>query len=371
MTKGKGKEKTDDRRHGRDEMNFAVLPIAKLGRVDRRDMIEYYGTFTDGNGQKEMVWTVRGAAGLGLPGELGERVLVALLYIGAQENFKSRRMEFTLYQILKILGLSHSSGNYRGIERAIAQLHGITITSDNAWIQKKKDGSLSRARVSKGFHIMDDYTLWNMEDGEERKSHIVWSKRIWANIKAGYIKSLDIDFYYGLENPLSRRLYRFLDKMTNYRPSKPYVIDIFALANKLGMVPHEYPSYIKRLLKGAAQELVDTGWLSSFEFVKSGQYHRVRFCRAGIPEPLQMPLLDQELDSNYTSDPDPWLDMLAEMTPTVGKKLKDTELVSIEDGKATIRAGKGIDWLNAQLSKSVARELKISGHEVEEVVFVE
>lgn len=367
----KGKEKTDDQRHGRDEMNLSVLPIAKLGRADRRDMIEYYGTFTDGNGQKEMVWTVRGAAGLGLPGELGERVLVALLYIGAQENFKSRRMEFSMYQILKILGLSHSSGNYRGIERAIAQLHGITITSDNAWIQKKKDGSLSRARVTKGFHIMDDYTLWNMEDGEERKSQIVWSRRIWANIKAGYIKSLDIDFYYGLENPLSRRLYRFLDKMTNYRPSKPYVIDIFALANKLGMVPHEYPSYIKRLLKGAAQELVDTGWLSSFEFVKSGQYHRVRFCRAGVPEPLQMPLLDQGLDSNYTNDPDPWLDMLAEMTPTIAKKLKDTELVSIEDGKATIRGGKRTDWLNVQLSKSVARELNLSGHEIDEVVFVE
>lgn len=367
----KGKEKSGDRRHGRGEMNLAVLPIAKLGRADRRDMIEYYGTFSDGNGQKEMVWTVRGAAGLGLPSELGERVLVALLYLGAQENLKSRRMEFTMYQILKILGLSHSSGNYRGVERAIAQLHGITITSDNAWIQKKKDRSLNRARVTKGFHIIDDYTLWNMEDGEERKSHLVWSRRIWANIKAGYIKSLDIDFYYGLENPLSRRLYRFLDKMTNYRPSKPYVIDIFALANKLGMVPHEYPSSIKRLLKGAAQELVDTGWLSSFEFFKSGQYHRVRFCRVGIPEPVQMPLLDQKLDSNYTIDPDPWLDMLAEMKPNMAEKLRGTELVSIEDGKATIRAGQRVDWLNNRLAKSVARELKLSGYDVDEVVFVE
>lgn len=59
----------DDRRHGKDEMNLAVLPIAKLGRSDTRNSIEYYGTFTDKNGQKEMTWTVHGADKLGLPGE--------------------------------------------------------------------------------------------------------------------------------------------------------------------------------------------------------------------------------------------------------------------------------------------------------------
>ena len=66
------------------------------------------GIFNDGDGQKEMVWTVRGAAGLGLAGKLRERVLMALLYTGVQDGFKSSRMEFTMYQILKILGLSVS-----------------------------------------------------------------------------------------------------------------------------------------------------------------------------------------------------------------------------------------------------------------------
>lgn len=62
----------DDSRRGKDEMNLAVLPIAKLGRSDSRDIIEYHGTFSDKDGQKEMVWIVRGAAGLGLPNELGD-----------------------------------------------------------------------------------------------------------------------------------------------------------------------------------------------------------------------------------------------------------------------------------------------------------
>lgn len=155
--------------------------------------------------------------------------------------------------------------------------------------------------------------------------------------------------------------------MTHYRPSTPYVIDIFALANKLGMAPHEYPSYVKRLLKRGADELVARGWLAGYEFTNSGDFHRIRFYRCEAPDPLQLELLDH----NGGSEPDPWQDMLAEMSPTVAKKLKDTQLVSLENGIATIQAGKKAEWLNAQLAKSVARELNLSGHEVEEVIFVE
>ena len=66
----------DNRRHGKDEMNLAVLPIARLGRNDARDTIEYYGTFGDSGKQQNMVWTVSGAASVGLPSEFAERVFV-------------------------------------------------------------------------------------------------------------------------------------------------------------------------------------------------------------------------------------------------------------------------------------------------------
>jgi len=169
----------DDRRHGKDEMNLAVLPIAKLGRSDTRNSIEYFGTFTENGTQREMVWTVHGADKIGLPGELGDRVLVALLCIAAENDFADRRMEFSLYRILQTLDLADSGRNYRGVERAIAQIAGILITSENAWVQKGKDGKLRRSRISKGFHIIDDYTLWNLEDKEARKSYVVWGERLW------------------------------------------------------------------------------------------------------------------------------------------------------------------------------------------------
>jgi|GEM_PF-5492085 len=362
----------DDSRRGKDEMNLAVLPIAKLGRSDRREWIEYYGTFDDGDGQKEMVWTVRGAAGLGLPGELGERVLVALLYIGAQAGFKSRRMKFTTYQVLRILGLGVGGGNYSGVERAIAQLHGLTITSNKAWVQKGSDGKLCRARVSKGFHLIDDYTLWGLEDGEEKESYIIWGKRIWQNIQTGYIKVLDIDFYYSLENPLSRRLYRFLDKITHHRPSKPYVIDIFALANKLGMVPYEYASHLKRPLAKAADELVESRYLAGYEFFKSGKYNRIRFYRGEHFEPIRLPVVQNcDLNCDTSPDPEPLADLWATIVDRFPKKLTETRLVSIEDGTATIAASHFRDWIENRLSDKILKELQREMDNITAVRFVE
>lgn len=65
---------------GKDEMNLAEFPLTKLGTRDKRDVLVYEGWHLDeGRGPCRQVWTVRGAAGLGLPNELGDRVVLALI----------------------------------------------------------------------------------------------------------------------------------------------------------------------------------------------------------------------------------------------------------------------------------------------------
>src|SRR5215212_1655131 len=282
---------TDESRRGKDEMNLAVLPIARLGRNDRRTRIEYYGTFKEaGKEQEKLVWIVEGAAGL--PTEFAERVMVALLYIGSEENFANRRMTFTVYRVLKVLGLAISNRNYRMVETALKQLTGVLITTDKAWIERTEEGKQKRVTTSRGFHIVDEYYLHYQEDDEEGKeSFILWGARVWKSIQAGYLKLLDIDFYYSLENPIARRLYRLLDKMMAYNSSKPYQIDIFDLANKLGMASYEHAAHLRRPLKIAAQELVERGYLSAFEFFKVGPFSRIRFYKIQPTEAEQLLLL--------------------------------------------------------------------------------
>jgi hypothetical protein len=363
----------DDRRQGKDEMNLAVLPIARLGRNDRRTRIEYRGTFKEPNKeQEEMVWIVEGAGGL--PTEFAERVMVALLYIGGEENFAERKMTFTVYRVLKILGMTISNRNYRMVEKSLKQLAGVLITSDKAWVERTEDGKQKRVTTSHGFHVIDEYYLhYQQDESDEKESFILWGSRVWKSIQAGYLKMLDVNFYYSIENPVARRLYRFLDKMMAYETGKPYQIDVFDLANKLGMAAYDYASHLKRPLSVAAQELVDRGYLSSFEFVKAGQFSRIRFYKHKWEATPQLPLLPTPTTNETitkTPEEELWNSVRTELTPALEKSLKDTRLVGIEDGIMTIEVGKRADWMQNRLESSLLRELRIAGQEITAVRFV-
>lgn len=363
-------EQRDEPRRGKDEMNLAVLPIARLGRNDKRTRIEYEGTFREaGKDQEKMIWIVEGAAGL--PTEFAERVMVALLSIGAEQNFAQRRMTFTVYRVLKILGLTISNRNYRMVETSLKQLAGVLITSDNAWIEYTKEGQQKRVTTSHGFHIVDEYFL-HYQEGEEdsKESFVVWGARVWKSIQAGYLKLLDIDFYYSVQNPIARRLYRFLDKMMAYEPAKPYQIDIFDLANKLGMATYEHAAHLRRPLKKAAQELVNRGYLSAFEFFKVGPFSRIRFYRMGSEQSEQLSWLEAAAEAESpptvttnetptrTQEEELWDAILARLNPSYAKLLQQTRLVDLEEGVAIIEAGDYVDWLQNRLATPLQRELR-------------
>lgn len=267
--------------YGRDEMNLVEFPFAKLNPKDNRGVIEYEGWFVDENGQNQRQrWVVRGAHGLGLPSELGERIIIALLALTAEQGFTEPKVEFSVYQLLKMLGISRSKKSYKLIEDQLNRLMGITIHSENAfWDHEAK----KRITTKKAFHLIDNVWL-RFQEGQSIKSkdavygYMVWGEVLWKSFQAGYIKSLNLDFYYRLPTPLSRRLFRFLDKRMKYQET--YEIDIFSLANRLGCVRYTSPSSVKRIIMPACEKLIDEGFLAEAECIKFKKYTRVRFVKA-------------------------------------------------------------------------------------------
>src|SRR5215204_1192006 len=154
--------------NGKDEMNLAEFPIARLGRNDTRLSIEYNGQITDKMGNViQQNWTVAGNVSHGLPTEFADRVLVALMYITTQEHLKQgnadRRVPFTIYRIIKLVGLSRNQRNYAAVEKALQQLAGVTIYSENAfWDHRLK----KRVTTKKAFHIIEDFWLRSFDDGD-------------------------------------------------------------------------------------------------------------------------------------------------------------------------------------------------------------
>lgn len=269
--------------NGKDEMNLAEFPIARLGRNDTRLTIEYKGQTTDKHGRLiEQKWLVSGSATFGLPTEFADRVLVALMVITSRASFGGRKVPFTIYRVLKLLGMSHNQRNYAAVEKALQQLVGVTIYSEGAFWDHEQQ---KRVTTKKGFHILEEFWLKSFEEdvavahSEGVNGYVIWGERIWNSFQSGYIKNLDIDFYYALENTLARRLYRFLDKRMHYQDT--YQIDIFDLAARLGMKPYPYASHLARKLKPAFDELREQGYLERVDVIKVGEYTRVWFERSG------------------------------------------------------------------------------------------
>jgi hypothetical protein len=98
-----------------------------------------------------------------------------------------------------------------------------------------------------------------------------WSQYVQSNFKAGYIKSLNLDFALSLNKPLSLRLYRYLDKKrggaTSARTS--FAIGLQKLCElHLGMEKAPYPSMLKQRLKPAHDELQRRGFLAECAYEK-------------------------------------------------------------------------------------------------------
>ena len=385
---------------GKDEMNLTEFPIARLGRRDTRMVIEYHGQIVKDGRTETQHWTVSGDGKLGLPTEFAERVLVALISISAEDGFTSKKVTFSRYRILKMMGLSLSQRNYNALRTALRQLAGVTIYSEGSWWDKETQ---RRITTEEAFHLIEKLYIRTARrkskeiDDDGTYGFVVWGDTIWQSFKAGYIKRLNLPFYYGLSNALARRLYRFLDKRMYYQDS--YQIDIFDLAARLGMVQYPKPSKVKQKLQPAFNLLIEAGFLHSAEAVKMGKFTRIHFRKTepayvqnGLFSPSEsaedaseadtaseMAIAPQEVLYDQYDTPEAlqqvWaaiLDDFQRSNQASYDMLIGSGLLRIEDGTATIAVNiRCHEWVANRMRRQLVTALTIaSGEQVTEICLV-
>lgn len=385
--------------NGKDEMNLAEFPLGKLGKRDRRKVITYERMVRPKHGEPYLQkWEVHGAIELGLPDEAGDRVIVALMKLTAEQGFKSQKVTFSPYQILKMLGWkAEGKKTYDSLASILKQLVAITVFSDEAFYDNEKK---KRVTYSKAFHIFEDMEWIQENDANEdvkissggsNKSYIVWSATIWKSLESGYIKNLNLDYYYSLANAIARRLYRFLDKWL-YKQNE-WEFDVFDVTDRLGMVRYRYPSEAKKSLKPACEELKNRGFLADYEFHKQGKYTRIHFVKVarptlwdtledsaddqqteqdkGEPTPQTAPILAEweEVYKHYETSAElktTWSNTLKELELSASQAVYQTHLVNtallqIQDDVALIGTPNivGADWLQNRMGRKIAQALSI------------
>ena len=268
----------------RDEMNLAEFPLTVLStRVSSTTKtLEFSDTIHQKNGEvTKREWIITGADKFGLPTSTDDDVVLGLICLSMDQGFRERKVYFTRYELLKILRWSTEGRSYSRLTRSLDRLSGVRIRATNAFFDND-----SKAFQTCNFGIIDSYEINDERGGrlpskgENPNSYFVWSEVIYDSFKTGYIKKLDLDFYFSLKSSVSRRLYRYLDKHFFRKPviEKPLMLLAF---EKLGLSrSYKYVSSVKQQIEPAAQELVDAGFLSSFEFIGRGANAVARFTAA-------------------------------------------------------------------------------------------
>lgn len=282
-------------REGRDEMNLADFPISALPRAQKSDQagskmdrLEFTATRYDPTLRQRVRQkvTLTSTARDGLPTPADEHVILALLYVAKHSNnFTDSTVLFSPSQLFEIMGWSPNGRSYQRLRQVLRRLKALTIRYENAWWDVV--GRAYEEEVATG--IISGYRIARQVSGPRQPdsplaSWVTWTQAFHDSLKAGNLKRLDLQVFFGLQTPTAQRMYRFLDKRFYASPTLTMDLVEFACGH-IGLTEVDNVAVLKRRLSPALAELESIGFLqpadvsSRFQKVRVGQWRII--LRAG------------------------------------------------------------------------------------------
>lgn len=245
---------------GKDEMNLAEFPLSVIGKRAPGNLktLHFQDEVWDRSLEQYVPrrLTITGSDLLGLPNSLDDEVLLGCVQLTKEAGFADRKVRFTRYELMDLIGWARDGRNYARISESLDRWAGTLIISDKAYWDKA-----NQCWVKDSFNILDRVLLSDREDpsrGKRKRSAIIWGDFMWQSFRAGNLKTLDYSFWQSLDSPVSKRLYRLLDKRFHKR--KVVTFDLHRLAfDKVGLSRNMHTGQIKEKLKPAHEELKDRG----------------------------------------------------------------------------------------------------------------
>ena len=273
----------------KEEMNLTEYPLMLVSERIPKGVktIKYEDWVTVAGEKVQLKWIVTGSDLHGLPTGGDQDIYLALMEIGRENGFKDKKIAFqSIYSMLKKMNIPDTKGEYVRFMRALDRFVGMTIYTENAIWDREKKSYVKKV----AFNLLDHYQLVERYRRNEPNvplpfGYIQLTDYFFNLIKKGNLKDLNLTFYLKLPNPLTRRLYRYLDKKRYY--GRSFTMNVRRFTKKLGFVSETvdryYPADIRRILKPALDVLIRENYLErySFEPGKEGEKLVVFFALAG------------------------------------------------------------------------------------------
>ena len=189
-------------------------------------------------------------------------VYVAMIFLAQMRGGMKAdgKLRFSLYDLVKILNLSDKGQSYRTVRKSILRHQKLLIDAD---IYSKE----TRSYESEHFTVWRVHFKANVnKHGRAIEHHtLTFDEVMVRSYQAGYIKQLDVNFYFSLDEVYARPLYGRVD--VERGESLRWTAKLSELKETLSMASsYKYPSQIKRALKPAHEEMIRKGFLRSVAF---------------------------------------------------------------------------------------------------------
>lgn len=282
---------------GRDELNLAEFPLAAIAdRVpDDQKTLVFEDRIYD-SGKSEMIsrrLTISASDKFGLPTSLDDEVILGLIQLTKQNRFSERRVNFSRYQLIQILGWRHEGRSYERLEKSLKRWLGVTLYYEKAWWDKDE-----QSWVDENFHILEQVTLYDQErrlkrlrssNAEPPLSFFVWNEVVFRSFKSGYLKAIDLGVFRELQYAAAKRMYRFLDKRFYHKSCWEFDLTEFACEH-IGLSRNYDTGQLKRRLEPAIKELESVGFLEvlpaekRYAKISRGKWRIVFVKKASLPK---------------------------------------------------------------------------------------
>ena len=253
------------------EINLEEAPLFMLQKSEQggEDVIESRSVVVTREGHRmEQYWRVTAHRDFGLPGAVDEHVFIAVMQLVQRRGGMppDGRITFTLYELLEILGKTHGGKNYDELRDSLDRIASTNVYAENAFYSLADEDFKSHR-----FHLWDVTFRKKKRKGRASEHHTLkFGDVLASSFAAGYLKSLDADFYNSLKKDLARSLYRLIDAKRKKRLS--WSAELQQLRQMVSMPPsYRYASKIKEKLLPAHEELKRRGYLDRAEIEEIGR----------------------------------------------------------------------------------------------------
>ncbi|MGA9521494.1 MAG: replication initiator protein A, partial [Myxococcaceae bacterium] len=242
------------------------------------------GKTIDAGTEVERSVTLKANPQFGYPTMFAYRLLIAIIEEARRHDFASPTVYISRHALASRLGMKRPGHKeYKDIENALEAMRTLSLRFAETWYQKRegKRGSVQCDGLISSFRFVDDRQVAlpfvQNEEASSKRSYVRMSDILFESLKNNYFHGVDLDYMNALKTPLAQRLYAYLAKKDNNRPS--YSEDVRLLASKLNLKKRA-PSAIWDALDPQSSSRADSGPLELLrretEVEYSGQQLRTR-----------------------------------------------------------------------------------------------